>query len=347
MKILVFGAGAIGSAFGGFLSGRHDVTLLGRKPHIDAIRRRGLKVTGIWGRHTFRFRELVTDIRSLDRSQPFDLILCAVKSHGTSRAAGLIQKIMTPSTCVVSLQNGLGNIESLCEKIPVKQVLAGRVIFGVELHGPGRIHVSVIAQPTAIGEITGGRVTQRVKMIVRALNTSKLPSVATPDVRGLLWLKVIYNAALNPLASLMRSHYGKLGENEGARETMNAVIDEIYQVARKAKVRLDPSTAGAYKKIFYAKLLPRTYDHHPSMLQDLQKGKRTEIDSLNGRIVKLGRQHGVPVPVNACLTRAIKRMEKHAPQLEKYPKMRPRKMFAQETMRAILKPEWKKKQLTP
>ncbi|HPW77560.1 MAG TPA: 2-dehydropantoate 2-reductase, partial [Candidatus Omnitrophota bacterium] len=140
MKILVFGAGAIGSAFGGFLSGRHDVTLLGRKPHIDAIRRRGLKVTGIWGRHTFRFRELVTDIRSLDRSQPFDLILCAVKSHGTSRAAGLIQKIMTPSTCVVSLQNGLGNIESLCEKIPVKQVLAGRVIFGVELHGPGRIH---------------------------------------------------------------------------------------------------------------------------------------------------------------------------------------------------------------
>ncbi len=310
MKILVFGAGAIGSAFGGFLSRRHDVTLLGRKTHIDAIRKCGLKVTGIWGRHTFRFAKLVTDIRGLDRSQPFDLILCTVKSHGTSRAAGLIQKIMAPSTCVLSLQNGLGNIEALCEKIPVKQVLAGRVIFGVELHGPGRIHISVIAQPTAIGEVTGGRMTRRVKTIVKTLNASKLPSVATCNVKGLLWLKVIYNAALNPLASLMRSHYGKLGENEGARETMNAVIDEIYQVARKVKVRLDPSTAGAYKKIFYAKLLPRTYDHHPSMLQDLQRGKRTEIDSLNGRIVKLGRQHGVPVPVNALLTRAIKQAEK-------------------------------------
>jgi 2-dehydropantoate 2-reductase len=115
----------------------------------------------------------------------------------------------------------------------------------------------------------------------------------------------------------MQSHYGKLGENERAQETMNAVMDEIYQVARKAKVRLDPSTAGAYKKIFYAKLLPRTYDHHPSMLQDLQRGKRTEIDSMNGRIVKLGRQHGVPVPINTYLTRAIKEAEKHASRFAK------------------------------
>ncbi|OQA58200.1 MAG: 2-dehydropantoate 2-reductase [Candidatus Omnitrophica bacterium ADurb.Bin277] len=311
MKILVFGAGAIGSAFGGFLSKGHEVTLLGRKPHVEAIRKRGLKVSGIWGRHTFRPGGLATCIYDLDRSAPYDLILCTVKSYSTSEAAGLIKKIMGPKTIALSLQNGLGNIETLCKALPPKQVLGGRVIFGVELSEPGNIHVSVIARPTAVGEVVpGGKITSRVRRIVRVFNEAKLPSVSSADVRGLLWLKVVYNAALNPLASLMRSHYGVLGEDPAARDTMNAVIDEVYAVAHGIGMDLKPATPAGYKKLFYSKLLPRTCDHHPSMLQDLEKGKKTEIDSINGFILKLGKERKIPTPVNAYLVRAIKKAEK-------------------------------------
>lgn len=328
MKILVFGAGAIGSAFGGFLSKQNDVTLLGRKEHLEAIRRKGLKVTGIWGRHTFRFKELVTCIHDLDRSRPFDLILCTVKSYSTAKAAGLIKQILdiqgtgldkqsrpvshfrtNSKTMVVSLQNGLGNIEALCDVLPKKQILAGRVIFGVELKKPGQIHISVIAAPTAIGEIMKRQITPRVKKIAKTFKDAGLSSVAVRDVRSLLWAKVIYNAALNPLASLLETHYGFLGKNKSTRTTMDLVMEEIYAVAKKAGIVLQPRTVVAYKKLFYKKLLPRTYDHHPSMLQDLQHGRSTEIDALNGMIVALGKKYKVAVPVNKLLTHLIKAEE--------------------------------------
>lgn len=310
MKILVFGAGAIGSALGGFLSKNHKVTLLGRKDHLEAIRKQGLKVTGIWGRHTFHFNELVTCIHNLDRSQPFDFILCTVKSYSTAKSARLIKAVMSPQSIVISLQNGLGNIEALCRVLPKKQVLAGRVIFGVELKKPGRIHVSVIAAPTAMGEIFQKKITSRVKQITRIFNRAGLSSAAVNDVRSLLWAKVIYNAALNPLASLLETHYGDLGEKTATRAAMNAVMEEIYAVAKKAGIRLEPRSVAGYQKLFYSKLLPRTYDHHPSMLQDLQRGKRTEIDALNGMIVKLGKKYKVATPMNRLLTQLIRSEEK-------------------------------------
>ncbi|HOW58130.1 MAG TPA: 2-dehydropantoate 2-reductase [Candidatus Omnitrophota bacterium] len=310
MKILVFGAGAIGSAFGGFLSKNHEVTLLGREDHMEAIRKNGLFVTGIWGRHRFRFKELVTCMHDLDKSKPFDLILCTVKSYSTAKAASLIKQVLGPKTLVVSLQNGLGNIEALCHVLPRKQVLAGRVIFGVELKKPGKIHVSVIAAPTAVGEILQKKMTLRIRQIAKIFNDAKLPSTSVKDVRSLLWSKVIYNAALNPLASLLGTHYGYLGEHESTRATMEAVMEEIYAVAKKARIVLQPRSLEGYKKLFYGKLLPRTYHHHPSMLQDLQRGKQTEIDALNGMVVQLGKQYRVSVPMNMLLTQLIKSEEK-------------------------------------
>ena len=311
MKILIYGTGAVGSAFGGFLSRDHEVTLLGRGKHLAAIRRQGLRVSGIWGRHIFRKFRLVSDESRLRRKpEPYDLILVTVKSYDTARAARGIQKLLSPRTLVVSLQNGLGNVEALRRMIPANRILAGRVIFGVEHHAPGKIKITVMASPTAVGEITQHQISVRARLLARVFDRAGIPSVACPDVQSLLWAKVIYNAALNPLASLMDCHYGYLGDNPATRLIMDEVIDEIYRVAERADVRLVPDSPKGYRKIFYSQMVPRTYNHHPSMLQDLNHGKRTEIEAINGAIVRIAKKVKLAVPVNAELVRLIRKKER-------------------------------------
>ncbi|MBN1688733.1 MAG: 2-dehydropantoate 2-reductase [Candidatus Omnitrophica bacterium] len=310
LDILVFGAGAIGSVYGGFLSRFHNVTLLGRTNHIRAIRKRGLRVSGIWGRHVFKQLQLETDSRKFIRQKKhFDLILLTVKSYDMARAVLAIKKLLSPHTAVLALQNGLGNIEILHRALPPKQVFAGRVIFGVEVPKPGEVKVTVIAQPTALGETCRKGITPRLKHLVQVFSETKIPTVACRDIERLIWAKVIYNSSLNPLASLLDCHYGYLGEHQATRQMIQEIIEEIYRVGKKLKVHLAPRTALGYQKVFFKTLLPRTYHHHPSMLQDLQRGKRTEIEALNGAIERLGKRAKIAVPVNALMADLIRQKE--------------------------------------
>jgi 2-dehydropantoate 2-reductase len=267
-----------------------------------------MKVTGIWGsRHFNRFN--YPNLKSLIRDKPaFDLIIVSVKSFDTERAAQMISKFKNRQSVILLLQNGLGNIEIFERYFPKKDLLAGRVIFGVERKSGG-IKITVSAEPTAIGETSSQKVTKRVRDIATRISDSGIPCVSHKDVRSLLWKKVVYNCALNPLASLIGCHYGYLGEQRFTRMMMEQVIDEVYQIAQRKKVCLDPHTAKGFTQLFYKKLLPRTYRHHPSMLQDLQRGSPTEIDALNGAISKLGVQLKIQTPANTLLTRLIKELE--------------------------------------
>jgi len=168
----------------------------------------------------------------------------------------------------------------------------------------------VSAEPTAVGETVKRTVTPRVKRLAVLFSKAGIATVPCSGIDSLLWKKVAYNCALNPLASLLKTHYGFLGENEITRLIMDEVVGEIYDVAKAAGIRMKPAAAGPYLKLFYGKLLPRTYHHHPSMLQDLNRGRTTEIDALNGAIVGLGRKYRVPTPVNRRLTELIKQEER-------------------------------------
>lgn len=310
-KILVFGAGAIGLTFGGFLSAAHDVTLLGRPRHLEQIRKKGLKLSGIWGRHCFKRLSLITEMSELEKKpEPYDLILVCVKSYDTGAAARSVKSLAQKSTAVLSLQNGLGNIEELHKYLDPRQVLAGRVIFGAETLGPGQVKITVIASPTAVGETAVNVGMSRAKKISALFNRAGLPAEPVKDIRTRLWAKVAYNCALNPLASMIGSHYGFLGEHELTRAMMEETIREIYLVAEKMKLRMNPRTHKNYTRLFYRKLLPMTYNHHPSMLQDLMNKKKTEIESLNGAVVRYAESLGVNVPVNRFLACAIRRLEK-------------------------------------
>jgi len=308
MNILIYGAGAIGSVIGGFLAkAGHRVSFLGRAWHMEKIRRDGLLITGIWGEHLIKELDVYTDVSQL-KNKSFDLIILTVKSYDTESAAKEIKNLLKLHTVVVHLQNGLGNAETLLKYIPEDRLITGRVIFGAEIEEPGKVKVTVSADETVLGSI-GNVPESKVKEIAEIFNKAGIPTRTTNEIEKYLWAKVLYNCALNPLASLLEVPYGVLAENPNTRKIMDQIIEEIYEVGKRMGVKFEPETAEEYKQLFYSRLIPLTAEHHASMLQDIKKGRRTEIDALCGAISRYGEELGILTPANALITHLIKAKE--------------------------------------
>src|SRR4029450_8320258 len=311
MRVLIAGAGALGSVFGGFLRRAGlDVTLLGRAAHLDAIAQRGLAIDGIGGDHHVAGFAVATDPAALRGT--FAAILVTVKSYDTAAMATAIAPLLAPAGVVISLQNGLGNVEALESAIGAERTLGARVIFGAAVTSPGHVRITVFADPTAVGALTPGRHPGRDAAAQRwaeIIDRAGVPAVFTDRLASLLWAKVFYNAALNPLGALLRVHYGALPEDPQSCALMDQVIAEAFAVAQAENVGLPWSSAAQYGKEFYGRLVPATYDHRSSMLQDLERGRRTEIDAINGAVWARGGARGIQTPVNETLTRLVHAVE--------------------------------------
>jgi 2-dehydropantoate 2-reductase len=311
MRVLIAGAGALGSVFGGFLRRAGlDVTLLGRAAHLETIARAGLTLDGIWGTHHVGGFGIATDAAAL--RGPFDVVFVPVKSYDTRAMAETIAPLLAASGVAISLQNGLGNVETLEAVVGAERALGARVIFGATIPGPGCARVTVFADPTAIGALAPDRLPARDAAAQRwaeIVNAAGIPAVYTDRLAALLWAKVFYNAALNPLGALLRLHYGALPAHDDSRALMDAVIDEAFDVARAEGVPLSWSSAAAYRDEFYGRLVPATADHRASMLQDLERGRRTEVDAINGAVWRRGAARDITTPVNETLTRLIHLVE--------------------------------------
>lgn len=309
-RIAVIGAGAIGSVMGGFLArnGGHEVHLLGRGWHLDPVAARGLHVTGIWGDCRIHGLGLHTSPESLLSAGPFDYVMVCVKAVDTASVRQCAAEASGGEGYVVSLQNGLGNAEALAEVVPVERLLVGRVIFGVEIQ-PAEVEVTVSADDTVIGGWPSGSRSEAAERFAELLAAARIPARATEHVDRFLWAKLIYNCALNPLASLMDCPYGALLKTAETREWMKRIVYECYAVAEACGVRLEPVTAQDYITLLFETLIPVTAEHHPSMLQALRMGKRTEISALNGEVVRRGRQHGVSVSALDALRTLIQAKE--------------------------------------
>ena len=313
MRILVFGAGAIGSVLGGFLAkAGHEVTLLGRAWHLDVIRRQGLRITGLWGEHQIRNLMTTAGANEVARPTAFDWVFVCVKAHQTNAAAQELScEFLGPRTLVCAFQNGLGNYEALIQQIAPERVALGRIIFGVEIE-PGLVRVTVCADEVLIGAPDERFPRQQLTALTAALQESGIPTRATATIVIALWSKVLYNCALNGLSTLLEVPYGKLLERSLTRRLMRESIDEAYRVAAAHHVVLEPSTAQDYHELLITRLIPDTAAHHPSMLQDVHRSRPTEIEALNGAIVRLGQQAGTAAPVNALITRLIHEKERFA-----------------------------------
>lgn len=315
-KILIAGAGAIGSVIGGMLhAAGHRVTLLGRRAHLDAIARDGLHITGLLGSHSIKGMKLAHDPSQLDGC--FDLILCAVKPYDTASIADAISDRLDDTGVVVSMQNGLGNIEALAQRFGLKRVLGGRVMFGAEIPSPGSAYVTVFGDPVAVGPapaLHGEMSTMleaRAADIARLIDAAGIAAVACADIMPIIWTKLLYNVALNPLGALFELSYGELAGDADLRAIMNDTIAEAFEVAQRLQIALPFADAREYIATFYGKLIPSTHNHRPTMLHDLKVRGRTDIDYLNGKIVELAEQHGLTAPINQMLVRQIHAAERN------------------------------------
>lgn len=308
-RVVVAGAGAVGSVFGGLLAARgHEVLLAGRDPHMAAIARDGLRVHGIFG-ETISRPAVTTDLAAA--ASAADLVLVAVKSHATAAVADTLARWSPRPQLVVSLQNGLGNVEVLGAALGDGRVLGARVIFGAVVTRPGEVLVTVNARPVAIGPLRAdARATARAGAVAALVADAGIPCEAVAATEPLLWEKALYNCGLNPIGALHGLTYGEVAAEPARRAELDAAIREGFAVARASGIGLPWPDAGAFLRHFHGNLLPPTAAHRSSMSQDLAAGRPTEIEAICGAIARAGARAGVATPVNDRLVAAIHAAER-------------------------------------
>ncbi len=302
MRFLVVGVGAIGGAYLAFLTraGYRAVGLVKPGRHLDTI-----EVTGIWGDFTVK----VSTFDSPEKL-PFtpDLLILSVKSYDTEEALKSVRHVVGKETLIMIAQNGYGNYEKAVEIFGEGKVILSRIIFGSKVLKPGVIKITVCADDVIIGDPSSRIGDGFLKELARTFSEAGIPTRYDPEVYKYLWDKIIYNSALNPLGALLEVNYGTLAENPHTRDVMDRIIYEIFEVLRAGGIETFWKCPEEFIDVFYSKLIPPTAAHYPSMLEDIKKG-RTEIDSLNGAVVRLGKKFGVETPVNETITALVKARE--------------------------------------
>lgn len=293
MKVAVMGAGAVGCYYGGMLAcAGHEVVLIGRRQHVEAIERSGLRLEA----QSFDERIPLAASTQASAVQGAKLVLFCVKSTDTQSAALEIRPFLAPDTLVLSLQNGVENADEV-RKVITQPVAAAVVYVATEMAGPGHVRHHgrgelVIEPSSASAEVA------------QALIAAGVPTEISDNVRGALWAKLILNCAYNALSAITQLPYGRLVKGEGVTTVMRDIVDECLAVAKADGVTIPGDIGKAVRMI--AETMPGQYS---STAQDLSRGKRSEIDHLNGLIVRRGDALGVATPSNRLLHTLVKLIE--------------------------------------
>ena len=314
MKVLVFGAGAVGLGLSSFLlQAGHRVHLVGKEQTVVSLRKTGLKRQGIFGEANFSPQQLTASSNLAETGrETFDFYLVCTKSFDTENSARQLKAESTlahQKSPIVLCQNGWGNADTFSRFFPPKQVYNARVITGFIRPEPHVVDVTVHAQPVHLGSLFDGNAT-RLQLLADALSLGGLPSAVTDDIGKDLWAKMLYNCPLNALGAVLQVPYGHLGEDENSRAIMERIVREVFQVMQGLGHASHWQSAGDYLKNFYEHLLPSTYSHESSMLQDIRTGRKTEIEALNGVIVREGRKLKINITCNETLRNQILFLQK-------------------------------------
>jgi 2-dehydropantoate 2-reductase len=301
MKILVFGAGALGGFVGGVLSQKYDVTLFGKEDKMLPIRDSGLRLTGVT--EIVAKPNIAYNPKDL-KDQDFDLIILTVKAYDTDSALEIIKDNLGLETTVLSLQNGLDNEVKIAKAIGEERTLGGVTSHGLTFVEPGHVHHAGVGE-TKIGEMDG-KESDRIKVFASAFASMGIETVISRDIKKEIWIKGIVNAGINPLTALTRLKNGFLLKVPSLEKLLEVTCQECIEVARTDGI--DLSDCDAIEKTKNVARL--TSENRSSMLQDIERGRKTEIDSINGRIVKIGENNGIATPINSTLVSLIKGIEK-------------------------------------
>ena len=309
MKICVLGAGALGCAIGGVLTeAGHEVWLINRNTaQVEAMSQRGLVLRSDGIDRTVRVRVVTTAAGVSPASGPADLLIVLVKSFHTAEAMHSALGLLGPETVVLSLQNGLGHVDILAGIVGGERVLAGKTYAGGTQLAPGYVEAGTRGKRTLIGEPAGG-LSARATAIAGAFSAAGLDTTVSDNIMGVAWDKLLINVATGALSAITRLTYGGLYSVPEVEACALAAVAEAMAVARASGVTLSIDNPAQAWQIASAGL---PYEFKASMLQSLEKGSVTEVDYINGAVVRQGALCGVPTPVNQTLVAAIKGIEKN------------------------------------
>ncbi|MDY4954370.1 MAG: 2-dehydropantoate 2-reductase [Candidatus Onthomonas sp.] len=313
MNILIVGAGAIGVAVGTALqTSGVSVTFLARGETKAAIEQGGIHRIGLLGEaHCPPDAVTVTDSYDQLPRDTFDYVIISVKAMANEEVCQQLAShadILTRDGKLVLFQNGWGNDEIYLRRFPQTQVCCGRLVTGFRRTEPNISEITVHSAPVLLGNLYGLDV-EPLRPLAQALDAGGIPADVTQDVAAALWAKMLYNCSLNPLGAVLGLCYGDLTKCPEGSAILSAIVDEVFAVMTASGYHTYWPTADAYKQELFGNLIPTTYAHVSSTLQDIQRKHPTEIDILSGKIIQLGEAHGIDVPVNRMLYRQIKLLE--------------------------------------
>ncbi len=298
-KIAVVGAGAVGGYFGGLLArAGAPVVMIGRPAFVEAVKKNGLFLD------TLQFQESVRIESSTDLSaaRGAEIVLFCVKTTDNAATGRALAPLLAPGAVVLSFQNGVDNVEQIRAAAAI-EALPTVVYVAASVPEPGRVkHVGR-------GDLVFGPRNEKTERVAALFSRAGVPCRISENIDGELWTKLIWNCALNAVSALGRAKYGQIATSADARNVVETVVDEVLAVARAAKIHPpgleDPKVAiaGAFK------IATQMAEAFSSTAQDLNRGKRTEIDSLNGYVSRRGAELGVPTPVNHALYALVKLAE--------------------------------------
>ncbi|MDR7416605.1 MAG: 2-dehydropantoate 2-reductase [Armatimonadota bacterium] len=308
MRFGVVGAGAMGCRFGVHLTeAGHEVWLVDVwEEQVAALRQHG-----VWVDDGMRPRVVrVRATRDPTDAGQVDYLLIFTKSNHTRSAAQNALPMAGPDTWVVTLQNGLGNVEALAEVFNPDRILAGVCFLWSDLVAPGRIRWTPHPVEILLGPLAPDRF-GAAQELATLLTQAGLPARALPDPWEAIWYKVAFNAAANALSAITRLPVGPLVAQPAAREIFERIVAETVAVAAAEGVSLDPQRV--LDTLLRRHQSPQERTHLPSMLQDVLRRRPTEIAFLNGEIARRAERHGIPAPYNALLTRIVEILERTYP----------------------------------
>jgi len=298
-KVAVIGAGAVGGYFGGMLARvGAPVTMIGRQAFVEAVKNSGLQLDTVQFRETV-YPEASTEITAAARAK---VILFCVKTTDTASTAKSLAPHISPGAIVVSLQNGVNNAEEIRAAAGI-DALPAVVYVAAAMSPPGYV------KHLGRGDLVVGPKNARTERIANLFQRAKVPCRISENIEGELWTKLIWNCALNAISALGNVTYGEIFASADARRIIETLVEEVLAVARAKGIHPpgleDPKAAlaGALK------IAEQMSGTRSSTAQDMARGKRTEIDSLNGYVAWLGEQLGVPTPVNHALYTLVKLQE--------------------------------------
>jgi 2-dehydropantoate 2-reductase len=315
VKIVVVGSGSIGSLYGAYLSTieSNEVILVGRNPHVAAIRAKGLLIQGILGERKFQL-DAVEDASEIEEA---DLILLTTKTYDTIPAIKTAKHLIDKGAYVMLIQNGLGTEERVAEELETTRVLRATTCMGALRVAPGVVE----ATGCGLTEI-GSRFPENYAYVLEMtemLRKCGFDVRASDNIEGVVWTKTLVNCGINPVGALTGFKNGEVYKNPQLRKLVIQLVEEAVEIVDALGIELTTEDPVRYA-LGTAKA---TGDNINSMLQDIMAGKRTEIDSITGEIIRLGKELGIETPSNESVYALVKAIESKYLNDSESPKAKP------------------------